>query len=205
MSGDLRCSSGAAIKNLEVFEMKKMSMVKKSIICAVCIALCIVLPMVFHAIGAGTVFLPMHIPVLICGLVCGWPFGVLCGVAGPALSSILTGMPAIAYLPVMMVELIIYGAVTGICMSVIRTKSIYADLYVSLAVAIVSGRVIAGIARALIFAPGNYTMAAWVTGYFVTSWPGTLIQFVFIPTIVFSLMQARLIPKRYKKALGESA
>ena len=67
--------------------MKKMSAVKKSIITAVCIALCVVLPQVFHAIPeAGTIYCPMHIPVLLCGLITGWPYGLLCGLAGPLLA-----------------------------------------------------------------------------------------------------------------------
>lgn len=52
--------------------MQTMSTVKKSIITAVCIALCYVLPLLFHGIqGAGQIFCPMHIPVFLCGLVCG--------------------------------------------------------------------------------------------------------------------------------------
>lgn len=48
--------------------MKEMSVVKKSIITAVCLALCVVLPQAFHAVpNAGSVYLPMHIPVLLCG------------------------------------------------------------------------------------------------------------------------------------------
>ena len=76
--------------------MQTMSTVKKSIITAVCIALCYVLPLLFHGIqGAGQIFCPMHIPVFLCGLVCGWQFGLLCGLAGPALSSALCGMPPV--------------------------------------------------------------------------------------------------------------
>ena len=63
--------------------MMKLSYVKKAILTAACIALCVVLPMAFHAIpNAGNIYCPMHMPVLLCGLVCGWPFGLLCGVAG---------------------------------------------------------------------------------------------------------------------------
>ena len=52
--------------------MKKMSAVKKSIITAVCIALCVVLPQVFHAIPeAGTSYCPMHITVVLWGRVRG--------------------------------------------------------------------------------------------------------------------------------------
>ena len=180
--------------------MKKMSNVKKSIITAVCIALCYVIPLMFHGIqNAGSIFCPMHIPVFICGLICGWQFGLLCGIAGPALSSALSGMPPAAILPSMMVELAAYGTAAGLMMKLVRTKSTYADLYISLIVAIVCGRVLAGLAKALIFARGSYSMSAWIAGSVVTSWPGTVIQLVFIPTIVFALMKSHLIPERYPK------
>lgn len=177
-----------------------MSNVKKSIITAVCIALCYVIPLMFHGIqNAGNIFCPMHIPVFICGLICGWQYGLLCGIAGPALSSALSSMPPVAILPSMMVELAAYGTAAGLMMKLVRTKSTYADLYISLIVAIVCGRVLAGLAKALIFARGSYSMSAWIAGSVVTSWPGTVIQLVFIPTIVFALMKSHLIPERYPK------
>ena len=177
-----------------------MSNVKKSIITAVCIALCYVIPLMFHGIqNAGNIFCPMHIPVFICGLICGWQYGLLCGIAGPALSSALSGMPPVAILPSMMVELAAYGTAAGLMMKLVRTKSTYADLYISLIVAIVCGRVLAGLAKALIFARGSYSMSAWIAGSVGTSWPGTVIQLVFIPTIVFALMKSHLIPERYPK------
>ncbi len=180
--------------------MQKMSNIKKSIITAVCIALCYVIPLMFHGIqNAGNIFCPMHIPVFICGLICGWQYGLLCGIAGPALSSALSGMPPVAILPSMMVELAAYGTAAGLMMKLVRTKSTYADLYISLIVAIVCGRVLAGLAKALIFARGSYSMSAWIAGSVVTSWPGTVIQLVFIPTIVFALMKSHLIPERYPK------
>ena len=174
--------------------------IRKTVITALCVALCIVLPMAFHMVkNAGTIFLPMHIPVLLCGLICGWQYGLLCGIAGPALSSALSGMPPVAILPSMMVELAAYGTAAGLMMKLVRTKSTYADLYISLIVAIVCGRVLAGLAKALIFARGSYSMSAWIAGSVVTSWPGTVIQLVFIPTIVFALMKSHLIPERYPK------
>lgn len=180
--------------------MRKLSYVKKSIITAACIALCVVLPMAFHAIpNAGSIYGPMHIPVLLCGLICGWPFGLLCGLAGTTLSSLLTQMPPMAYLPSMLVELAAYGLIAGAVMQFVRTKRIYVDLYISLIAALVLGRIIAGISKALIFSAGSYSMAAWVTSYFVTALPGLLIQLALIPTIVFALEKAKLIPARYPK------
>jgi len=180
--------------------MQKMSYVKKSILTAVCIALCVVLPMALHAIpAAGPRFLPMHIPVLLAGLICGWPFGLLTGLAGPLLSSLLTGMPPQAFLPSMMVELALYGLITGIMMQVVHTKKLYVDLYISLVVAMIIGRILAGVSRALIFAAGEYSMAVWTTTFFVTALPGVIIQILLIPSVVVALETARLIPRRYPR------
>ena len=87
-----------------------MSTIKKTVIAAVCVALCTVFPMAFHAIPkAGLIYTPMHIPVLLCGLITGPVTGFICGLAGPLISSLLTGMPASAMLPSMMAELAVYG------------------------------------------------------------------------------------------------
>ena len=180
--------------------MQKMSAVKKSIITAVCIALCVVLPQAFHAVpNAGAIYLPMHIPVLLCGLICGWSYGLLCGLAGAALSALLTGMPPAAVLPGMLVECGVYGLAAGLLMQLVRTKHLYADLYISLAAAMLLGRVVSGIAKALIFSAGSYSMVSWVAGSFVTALPGIVIQLALLPSIVYALMRARLIPQRYPK------
>jgi len=178
--------------------MKEMSVAKKSIFTAVCLALCVVLPQAFHAIpNAGSIYLPMHIPIILCGLICGWQYGLFCGLAGPALSTFFTGMPPVAVLPPMILECAVYGLICGLMMLVIRTKNIYVDLYASLIIAMLSGRIVAGLARALIFSRGNITMATWTTSYFITSLPGIIIQLLLIPSIIFALMKARLIPIRY--------
>ena len=180
--------------------MHKMSAVQKSIITAVCIALCVVLPQAFHAVpNAGAIYLPMHIPVLLCGLICGGSYGLLCGLAGPALSALLTGMPPAAVLPGMLVECGVYGLAAGLLMQLVRTKHLYADLYISLAAAMLLGRVVSGIAKALIFSAGSYSMVSWVAGSFVTALPGIVIQLALLPSIVYALMRARLIPQRYPK------
>ena len=179
--------------------MKMMNPVKCMTMAAVCVALCVVLPIAFHAIpDAGSVFLPMHIPVLICGMICGWPYGFICGLMGPLVSSALTGMPPIAFLPAMMVECGVYGLVSGLMLKFVRTRSTYGDLYISLVTAMIAGRVVSGIAKALIFTPG-LALSAWVTASFVTALPGIVIQLVFLPSVVFTLMKARVIPVRYVK------
>jgi thiamine transporter ThiT len=177
--------------------MTTVTHVKKMTLAAVCIALCVVLPIAFHTIpNGGSVFLPMHIPVLICGMICGWPYGLLCGLMGPLLSSLLTGMPPAAMLPAMMVECGVYGMVTGLVLKYVRTQKLYADLYIALVAAMLAGRVVSGVAKALIFSPGM-ALSAWVTASFVTALPGILIQLVLLPMVVSTLMKARVIPKRY--------
>ena len=178
--------------------MRKMSYVKLSVITAACIALCVVFPMVFHAIPqAGFMLLPMHIPVLLCGLIAGWRFGLLCGMAGPLLSHLLTGMPGPVWLPSMIVELGAFGLIAGLLIDLLKTKNIYVDLYISLAGAMLIGRVIAGISQALIFSRGEYSIAMWTGAYFVASFPGMIIQLAFLPSLVIALEAGRLIPKKY--------
>jgi len=177
----------------------RISYVKKLVFTAVCAALCVVLPMAFHAVqNAGTIFLPMHIPVLLCGLMCGWPFGFICGVLGPALSSLLTGMPLAAMLPSMMIECAAYGCVTGLMMRYVHTKHSIADLYISMITAMVVGRVLAGLAKSFIFSPGTAPFA-WVTTSLVAGIPGIVIQLLLIPLVVYTLTKAKLLPQRYPK------
>ena len=175
-----------------------MTPVKKLVFTAVCAALCLVLPMAFHSIpNAGSIFLPMHIPVLLCGLICGWPYGAVCGLLGPFISS-FTGMPPAAVLPSMMVECAAYGLVAGLMMKYIKTRHATADLYISMVTAMILGRVIAGLVKAWILSPGTAPFA-WVTTSLVTGIPGILIQLAVMPAIVFALTRAKLIPNRYPK------
>lgn len=160
-------------------------------------ALCVVLPMAFHAIpNGGTLFSPMHLPVFLCGLVCGWQYGLLCGIFGPVLSSFITGMPGMGYLPTMMVELALYGFISGLLINLIHTGKKTADIYISLLSAMLIGRIITGIVRAFIFAPGSITLQAWATGYFVSCLPGIIIQLILLPILYHALEHAKLLPKQ---------
>lgn len=176
-----------------------MTNTKKLIISAICMALCVILPMAMHfSESAGIMFSPMHIPVLLCGLICGPQFGFLCGLIGPLLSSFIIGMPVMARLPGMMCELAIYGLIAGLLMKFIHTRKIYIDIYISLITAMLIGRIIGGIVNAFIFMAGSYSWTMWVTGYFVTCIPGIILQLALIPIIVVALMKADLIPMRYE-------
>ena len=164
------------------------------------LALCLVLPLItFGSTQIGNAISPMHIPVLICGFVCGWQYGLLCGILGPLVSSVMTGMPPAAMLPGMMVECGMYGCVGGLLMERIRTGSLYADLYICLPAAMLAGRVISGVVKALILTPG-LSFTAWATASFVTALPGISIQLILLPTLIVALTRASLIPGRYVRA-----
>lgn len=176
-----------------------MSSVKKICICSFCTALCYVLPLAFHAMALGAAFSPMHLPVLLCGLVCGWPYGLFCGFAGPALSSVLSGMPSQAMLVHMIPELCVYGLASGLLFGRLRTGRTYADLYLSLICAMLLGRIVGGAAQAAFYlsTAREYSVALWAGAYLVGTAPGALFQLVVIPLLVAALMKARLIPERY--------
>ena len=176
-----------------------MSSVKKICICSFCVALCYVLPPAFHALALGSLFSPMHLPVLLCGLLCGWPYGAFCGVAGPLISSLLSGMPGPAMLVHMVPELCAYGLAAGLGMKLIRTGKTVADIYLSLLPAMVLGRIVGGVAQALFYLSNaqGYSLAMWAGAYIVGTLPGVILQLVVLPALVWGLTRARLIPERY--------
>lgn len=179
-----------------------MSKTKKICICAICAALCYVLPLAFHTLVLGSAFSPIHIPVLLCGLVCGWPYGLLCGIVGPVLSSLLSGMPPAAMLVSMIPELCAYGMSCGLLMKVVRTGHLYADLYLSLIPAMILGRIVGGLASALFYlsTTQTYSVSLWANSYIIGTLPGAVLHLIALPAIVLILMKARLIPERYPSA-----
>ena len=161
---------------------------KKLVSCALCIAIGVLLPMTFHMIpNGGSVFLPMHIPVLICGLFCGWPYGLACGIITPFISSVMTGMPPAMMLPKMIIELGVYGLVAGLCASYIPVKNEMTKLYMSLIIAMLAGRIVNGLVNTCILSTQGYTLSVFMMASFVTCLPGIILQLIVIPVLVRSL------------------
>ncbi len=176
----------------------KRNQTKNLVIAALCLALGILFPQIFHVFGAGSTFLPMHIPVLLCGLLCGWQYGALCGFIVPLLSSAFTGMPPMfPTAPAMMLELCTYGALTGL----FYRKQKW-NIYVSLVGAMLAGRVVSGIANAVFMgiAGKAYGFSAFLTASFVTAVPGIVIQLVAVPLVVLCLEKANLMESPKKAA-----
>ncbi len=171
-----------------------MNNTRKLVLTAMFIAIGVVLPQAFHMIpNAGSVILPMHIPVLVSGFVLGPVYGLVCGVLTPALSHLIFGMPPAPVLPSMICELACYGLMTGLLYRVLKIENGTVKIYAVLILSMLCGRVLYGILNALIFRAGSYSLPAWTSAAFVTALPGIVIQLVLIPLLISRLQKAHLI------------
>ncbi len=171
-----------------------MTKTKKMIITGLMIAVAIILPIVFHMLAfAGKIFLPMHIPVFICGLICGPIYGLICGILSPLMSHFLTGMPPTVVLSGMIFELAVYGFSSGLLIGIIRTKNKMINVYSSLIISMLLGRITYGILNGFVFMAGKYSFKAFIMGAFVTGLPGIIIQLIFIPFLLYALERRKLI------------
>lgn len=159
---------------------------------AVCLALCMVLPFLTGQIPQiGSALSPMHIPVLMCGLLCGWQYGLAVGFIAPLLRFVLFAMPPVMPTGLaMMFELAAYGAFSGLLLKFLPKKLPY--LYASLIGAMLGGRIVWGIARfvlGLIVGPA-FTFPAFLSGAFVSAVPGIICHILLVPPIVFGVRRA---------------
>ena len=104
---------------------------------AAIMALGLTLPMVFHAVGLGSKFLPMLLPLLVNGFLSPLGWAVFTGAATPLVSALLTGMPPL-YPPVAAV-MSVEGAVLGAVASLVY-RATGRRVWPALIAAIVCGR-----------------------------------------------------------------
>lgn len=159
------------------------------------IAMGVALPIMFHAFGLGSTFLPMHIPVLLGGFFVDVPYAFAIGALTPILSSMFTGMPpAFPVLPYMIFELAAYGAVASFAY-----KRLHWNVYLSLVCSMISGRVVAGFIVWILAAFFSVKLPGpipFIAGAIAKGIPGIIIQLVFIPPTV-------LLASRYKPVKRE--
>ncbi len=182
------------------------SNLKKMIYAALCLALCIVLPFLTgNNRMLGNILCLMHIPVLLCGFICGWPWGLAVGAIAPLLRSVTIGMPPLFPTAVAMAfELAVYGLVSGLLYRALP-KKLWA-IYVALIVAMLAGRLVSGAVQFAFMGlfHTQYSIQTFLTASFVTPWPGIIIQLVLIPAIVFALQKAGLLPESSVKRESRS-
>ncbi len=176
----------------------KNTKIKKLILSAMFLAIGIVLPFVTGQIKEiGDTLLPMHIPVMFAGFICGWQWGLAVGFILPILRSGLFAMPPMFPNAIWMAaELATYGAVTGLIYS--RSKKIY----ISLISAQISGRVVWGVAKTILLGLGGkaFTMQAFIAGGFLDAIPGIILQLILVP-VVLKLINNKKREKAMKEVL----
>jgi uncharacterized membrane protein len=163
------------------------------------LALAILLPIGFHSFGlGGRVFLPMHIPVLLAGFLVGPASGVVVGILAPILSHLFTGMPPGYSVPLMSLELPMYGLVAGI-----TYRRLHLNIFVSLILAMIMGRIIFGLGLFVLglFMNLPYTAAAFLAsgGALWAGLPGIIVQLVLIPLLVAAMNRRTLAPASGQK------
>ncbi|HHT96063.1 MAG TPA: ECF transporter S component [Clostridia bacterium] len=184
------------------------NVVKNIALTGMFIALGIVLPFLTGQIPEiGSMLLPMHIPIMLCGLVLGWKYGAIAGFITPLLRSLIFGMPPLYPAAIAMAfELAVYGLVIGLIFSKVKWKCIYTILF-SLAVSMIAGRIVWGLAMYVLLAigGGSFTFAMFLAGAFVNAVPGIVLQFVLIPTVMLLLNRAGVVQltKKHERHTSE--
>lgn len=164
--------------------------VRSYLLTAAFVMLAVAVPWVFHQFHlAGPTFLPMHIFVILAGLLFGWRAGLLVGLFTPAVSYFISGMPAVNILPQVVIELSAYGAIAGVLREKFHLRTIW-----SLLGAMTGGRLalLATISIVYLIAGQSYSplgvAASPLDSFWSTvqqGWPGVVIQLAFIPVIVW--------------------
>lgn len=171
-----------------------MSSTKKLTMSAMIVAIGIILPILIRMIpNGGVLFSPMHIAPLLAGLAVGPVYGVVVGVLCPILNSMISGMPQGLTLIAMCFELPTYGLVSGLLMIALKDKNSKIQVYTSLVIAMLVGRIVGGIVQAILLGAQNYSLKIWATSYFVSTAPAIVIHIILIPIVYFALKKAKLV------------
>ena len=180
--------------------------IKNLTLSAMFLAIGLLLPFLTGQIQViGNMLLPMHIPVLLCGLICGWKYGLSVGFIMPLLRYGLFHMPPIYPTGIAMAfELAAYGAIVGLLYSKSRYKCIF-SLYRSMLAAMLAGRVVWGIAEIILLGLGEngFTLQMFLAGAFLNAFPGIILQLVLIPSIMIALNRTGLVKFTEKKTITE--
>ena len=178
--------------------MTSRNKLHKMVLAALFLALAYVMPFLTGQIpGIGSMLCPMHLPVLLCGFICGWPLGLLVGFVAPLLRSLTLAMPPLFPTAVCMAfELAAYGAMAGLSRRLLPKKKPY--IYCSLLVAMIVGRV--GWGASMLVCTGiqgaDFTLSAFLAGAILNALPGIVLQIVLIPVLVMVLEHPKVLHRK---------
>ncbi len=159
------------------------------VLSAMFLALALVFPFITGQIPQiGAALCPMHIPVLLCAFICGPYYAVVIGLLAPYLRFALFGLPPIMPSGIgMSIELATYGLVAGVLYAWLPKKKV--NVYVSLIVAMIAGRVMWGISRVVLLGVfrSEFSWDLFISGAVINAIPGIILQIVAIPILVMVL------------------
>lgn len=166
------------------------------VLSAMFLCLALLLPFLTGQIPqVGKMLLPMHIPVILCGMICGWQYGLCVGFAAPILRGVLFGNPILFPTGIIMAfELGAYGFFAGLVFFLIKKGNI-GKIYLSLFVAMISGRIVKCIVQFFVlgFTDEGFVFSAFIAGAFVNAIPGIVLQILLIPLIMLTLNKLNLV------------
>lgn len=176
--------------------MKQKRYVKNLALSAMFMAVGLILPFFTGQIPQiGNMMLPMHLPVLLCGLICGWQYGGVVGFVLPLFRSALFFAPAPPMCYVMAFELAAYGAAVGFLYARSRWQCVV-SLYRCLIAAMIAGRVVWAAARMVLLGVSSvpFTWEIFLSGALITAVPGIVLQLIVIPAVMVALNRTGLVP-----------
>ena len=183
---------------------------KNLTITAMLFALGMVLPFFTGQIPQiGGMLLPMHLPVFLCALICGWQYGLPMAFLVPLLRSMFFGMPPVYPTALAMAfELAAYAFVSGYLYENSKWQCVKA-LYKCLCVSMIIGRIVWGIAQILLLSISGtaFTFQAFITGALLNAVPGIALQLMLIPAVMAALNRAKVVPFKHeiKQTAGSMA
>lgn len=165
---------------------KQAQRTKTMVLAAMFLALGMVLPSLTGSIKEiGDSLLPLHLAVMLCGVICGWQYAAPVGLMLPFLRAAFFSMPPFYPNAVWMsLELATYGFVIGFLFS-LRKKYSRVWLLACLVCSMLAGRVVWGIAKAILLGVADkpFGLEAFLIGGFVDAIPGIILQFILVPLI----------------------
>lgn len=175
--------------------MERHNLTLRMIISALMLALAYVFPFLTGQLSEiGAMLCPMHIPVLLCGFICGWQWGLTVGFLAPLLRGLTLGMPPIFPTALCMAfELATYGAVSGIMHRLLPRRRGY--LYLSLLISMILGRLVWGFAMFVFLGVSGetFTLSAFIAGAITNAIPGIIVQIIIVPITVMLTESKKII------------
>jgi len=165
-----------------------MSENKKLTFSSLCLGLCFVLPLLTAGnTQAATMLCLMHFPVMVCGMMCGAPWGVAVGVTAPILRSLMFELPPMFPQAVSMcLEMGTYGLVCGLLANDSRKEAFH--VFFDLLLAMLAGRAVWGICMAVftVFSDMQFSLLLFQESVMDT-WPGIILQLMSLPPLIVYL------------------